>query len=143
MFGKCDCFNNSFIWDSLYTTRAETCIKKLSYGNRTCYGDLECEDFNYLACVNGTCLCSYVDYWDGSRCQPRGNFSEPCNATTPCRDFNPVNLVCRMGATVPPVLQCLCNLTSYWEPCTQICTVSKKVRSFLLFIIFIIYFSAA
>ena len=132
MFLKCDCYNSSYIWDSLYVTnRSYTCIPKLSYGQSSCFGDLECEDFNYLVCNNGTCGCSYLDYYDGSRCQPKRNYTEPCNYTYYCRDFNPVNLVCRLGATVPPVLQCLCNLSSYWEPCTQQCTVAKKVNCFL------------
>ena len=129
MFQKCDCFNNSYAWDSLYVTnQSHKCIPKKTYGVSTCFGDLECEDFNYLVCNNGTCGCVLIDYWDGTRCQPKRNYTDPCSTTTQCRDFNPVNLICRFGTTVPPVLQCLCNSTSYWEDCTQRCTVSKKVR---------------
>jgi hypothetical protein len=64
MFEKCDCYNSSYIWDSLYIPRQYTCILKLTNGATTCYGDLECQDFNYLQCNNGTCGCNYVDYWD-------------------------------------------------------------------------------
>ncbi len=129
MFEKCDCYNTSFIWDSLYVTnRSHTCIEKLGYGLSPCFGNLECQDFNYLYCNNGTCGCNYVDYYDGARCQPKRNYTDPCANTTQCRDFNPVDLICQWGDTVPPALQCLCNITSYWEVCTQRCTTSKSVR---------------
>ena len=128
-FQKCDCFNNSYIWDSLYVTnQSYTCIAKKTYGQSTCFGDLECEDFNYLKCNNGTCGCDYVDYWDGSRCQAKRNYTEPCATTTQCRDFSPVNLVCRLGTAIPISLQCLCNATSFWEECSQRCVTSKKVN---------------
>lgn len=131
MFLKCDCYNTSYIWDSLYTNRNHKCIPKLSMNQTTCYGDLECEDYNYLSCVNGTCKCAYTDYWDGNRCQPKRNYTDPCtgsSTTYECRDFSPVNLICRLGDTVPPAYQCLCNTTSYWELCNQRCVVAKKVR---------------
>jgi hypothetical protein len=127
MFEKCDCYNTSFIWDSLYIARSYTCILKLGNNVTTCYGNLECQDFNYLICNNGTCGCNYTDYWDGSRCQPKRNYTDPCNGTYECRDYSPVDLICIFGTTVPPVLQCLCNATSYWEQCVQACIVSKKV----------------
>ncbi|UJR31360.1 hypothetical protein I4U23_018854 [Adineta vaga] len=127
LFEKCDCYNISFIWDSLYVTnRSQTCIKKLTNDQSTCYGDLECEDFNYLVCTNGTCKCEYIDYWDGSRCQAKRNYTNPCDNTTQCRDFSPVDLICRPGPTASNALQCLCSLTSYWEDCLQACVVSKK-----------------
>ncbi|CAF3215606.1 unnamed protein product [Rotaria sp. Silwood2] len=120
MFEKCDCYNATYIWDSLYVTnRSYTCIPKLTNGQSTCFGDLECEDFNYLKCNNGICGCVYTDYWDGSRCQAKRNYTDPCSTTTECRDFSPVNLICRYGTTVPRALQCLCNDTSYWEECVQ------------------------
>ncbi|CAF1137521.1 unnamed protein product [Rotaria sordida] len=127
MFQKCDCYNTTYIWDSLYVTnRSYTCIPKLTNGQSPCFGDLECEDFNYLKCNNGTCGCYYTDYWDGSRCQPKRNYADPCSNTYQCRDFSPVNLICRYGTTSPVALQCLCNTTSYWEECVQACLISKK-----------------
>ena len=127
-FQKCDCFNNSYIWDSLYVTnQSYMCITKKTNGGSPCYGDLECQDFNYLVCNSGTCGCVYTDYWDGNRCQAKRNYTDICASTTQCRDFNPVDLVCRLGTTVPAVLQCLCNSSSYWSACAQICTVTKRV----------------
>ena len=138
MFQRCDCYNTSYIWDSLYVNnRSYTCIPKLSNGQGPCFGDLECQDFNYLQCNNGTCGCNYIDYWDGDRCQPKRNYTDPCDNITQCRDFNPVNLICRMGSTVPPALQCLCNITSFWEDCQQACVVSKQVR-IVFFIVFLV-----
>ncbi|CAF0993516.1 unnamed protein product [Rotaria sordida] len=126
LFQKCDCYNTSYIWDSLYVTnRSYTCIPKLSNLQSPCYGDLECQDFNYLKCNNSVCRCVYTDYWDVSRCQPKRNYTDPCSITTECRDFSPVNLICRNGTTVPPALQCLCNITSFWDDCLQACVVSK------------------
>jgi hypothetical protein len=131
LFEKCDCFNVTFIWDSLYdTNRSHTCIPKLSYGNTTCYGNLECQDYNYLYCFNGTCGCNYTDYWDGSRCQAKRNYTDLCAGTYQCRDFSPVNLTCRLGTTATPVLQCLCNITSFWDACLQACVTSKEVKVF-------------
>ncbi len=131
MFQKCDCFNSSYIWDSLYVTnRSYTCILRLGFNQATCYGNLECQTYNYLQCNNGTCGCNYDAYFDGSLCQPKRNYTDPCTTTTQCRDFNPVDLICRLGSTVPPALQCLCNTSSYWEACTQSCTTSKTVRIF-------------
>ncbi len=138
LFEKCDCYNTSFIWDSLYVTRQDTCILKLGYGQSPCYGDLECEDFDYLYCYNHTCLCAYYDYWDGSRCQPKRNYTDPCANTTQCRDFFPVDLVCRAGPSASGALECLCSLTSYWDSCLQQCVISKTVR-ILLFFLFKIY----
>jgi len=134
MFQKCDCYNTSYIWDSLYVTnRSYTCIPKLSDGQTPCFGDLECQDFNYLVCNNGTCGCSYVDYWDGNRCQVKRNYTDPCDNTTECRDFNPVDLICRLGSSVPQILQCLCNTTAFWEQCQQACVISKGVRIYYFF----------
>jgi len=130
LFQKCDCYNTSYIWDSLYVTnRSQTCIPKLTINQTTCFGDLECEDFNYLLCNNGTCGCHYTDYWDGNRCQPKRNYTDPCNSTNECRDFPDVYLVCRMGETLSQAYQCLCNVTSYWEECVQKCIVSKHVSN--------------
>ncbi len=131
MFQKCDCYNVSYIWDSLYVTnRSHTCILKLTNGASPCFGDLECQDFNYLQCNNGTCGCNYDAYWDGSRCQPKRNYTDPCAGTYQCRDFNPVDLICRLGTTATPVLQCLCNITSFWDACLQACITSKEVKVF-------------
>ncbi len=139
MFEKCDCYNSSYIWDSLYVNRSDTCILKLSNGQTTCYGNLECQDFNYLVCNSGTCGCAYTDYWDGSRCQPKRNYTDPCVATYQCRDFNPVDLICIMGSTVPPALQCLCNSSSYWDTCLQACTVSQGVRIYYVFFSYFLF----
>jgi hypothetical protein len=129
MFEKCDCYNESYIWDSLYVqNRSFTCILKLSYGQSPCFGDLECQDFNYEVCNDGICGCSYIDYFDGSRCQPKRNYTDPCAATYECRDYSPVDLVCRDGSSIPPELQCLCNITSFWDTCLQACVTSKTVR---------------
>jgi hypothetical protein len=128
MFEKCDCYNISYIWDSLYITQSDTCILKKTYGQSICHGDLECQDFNYLICNNGTCGCSYINYWDGTRCQVKRNYTDPCNYTYECRDFNPVDLICRLGSSVPPEYQCLCNSTAYWDSCLQACVTSKLVR---------------
>jgi hypothetical protein len=129
MFEKCDCYNASYIWDSLYVTnRSYTCILKLSDSESPCFGNLECQDFNYLQCNNGTCGCNYVDYWDGARCQPKRNYTDPCANTTQCRDFSPVNLICRLPLTGPQILECLCSITSFWDVCLQACIVSKQVR---------------
>ena len=133
MFQKCDCYNTSFIWDSLYINQNFICILKLSNTIGPCRGNLECQDFNYLICNNVThvCECSYVDYWDGSRCQAKRNYTDNCNYTYQCRDFSPVNLVCILGTTSPPVFQCLCNATSFWEVCQQACVTSKYVSIYL------------
>lgn len=65
LFQKCDCFNISYTWDSLYVTnKSKTCVRKLVYNQSTCFGDLDCEDYNYLVCYNGTCKCQYFDYFD-------------------------------------------------------------------------------
>ena len=130
MFQKCDCYNNSYTWDSLYINRSQTCIQKLGYNTSTCYGQLECEDFNYLACVSGVCLCNYTDYYDGSRCQPKRTYLDPCNYTYFCKDYDPVNLVCRIGPAGS--LQCVCNISAYWENCTQRCVTAKKVPTITL-----------
>ncbi|CAF2128020.1 unnamed protein product [Rotaria magnacalcarata] len=127
MFQKCDCYNTSYIWDSLYTTRSNKCILKLGYNQSTCYGNLECQDYNYLVCNGTKCACLYTAYWDGSVCQPKRNYTDPCSFTYQCRDFGPVNLICIMGTSVPPTLQCLCNATSFWDDCQQACIVSKKI----------------
>ncbi|CAF0997479.1 unnamed protein product [Adineta steineri] len=125
-FLKCDCFNSSFIWDSLYVTnRSHICVLKMGYGASTCFGDLECQDQNYLKCFNGTCLCTYDHYYNGILCTPKLNYTDPCQNSTMCRDFAPVNLVCRAGPTASHALQCLCNITSYWSDCLQACIVSK------------------
>ena len=129
MFQKCDCYNTTYIWDSLYTIRSKTCIPKLTNGGTTCYGDLECEDFNYLKCNSGICGCSSIDYWDGSRCQTKKNYTIACNNTYECRDFSPVNLICTFVLTSPPGYRCDCNATSNWDQCLQQCVTSKKVRS--------------
>jgi hypothetical protein len=136
MFQKCDCYNSSFIWDSLYIPRQYTCILKLGYNATTCYGNLECQNYNYLVCLNGTstCLCATTDYWDGSRCQPKRNYTDPCNGTYQCRDYSPVDLVCIYGTTVPPALQCLCNATSFWDQCQQACITTKKVKNSRIFL---------
>ncbi|UJR11805.1 hypothetical protein I4U23_015985 [Adineta vaga] len=128
LFQKCDCFNISFIWDSLYVTnRSKTCVKKMSYGQSTCFGDLECQDYNYLHCYNGTCKCSYTNYWDGSVCQAKHNYSVSCLNTTYCRDFSSVNLVCEFTTlSSPPSYLCICNSTAYWEVCTQTCLTAKQ-----------------
>lgn len=143
MFQRCDCYNTSYIWDSLYVNRSYTCILKLTNGQTNCSGDLECQDFNYLQCNNGTCGCDYIDYWNGDRCQPKRNYTDPCDNITQCRDFSPVNLICRFGSTAPPALQCLCNITSYWEICQQACVTAKQVRiDFLIDCIKKSFFSA-
>lgn len=130
LFGKCDCFNTSFIWDSLYVNnRSYTCIPKLTLNGAPCFGDLECEDFNYLICTNGQCRCNISDYWDGARCQLKRTYLDPCATKNQCQDYNPIDLVCRMGPS--SVLQCVCNPTAYWENCTQRCTTSKGVRTIL------------
>jgi hypothetical protein len=129
LFQKCDCYNTSFIWNSLYVANGSNmCVLKLGNGQSVCYGDLDCQDFNYLYCYNNTCRCSYDAYWDGTRCQPKRNYTDPCDNTTECRDFAPVDLICRAGPSASGALQCLCNITSYWEACLQACTTSKKVR---------------
>ncbi|CAF4609001.1 unnamed protein product, partial [Rotaria socialis] len=127
MFQRCDCYNTSYIWDSLYITRQDKCMLKLGYNQSTCYGNLECQDYNYLVCNGTKCDCLYTAYWDGTVCQPKRNYTDPCSFTYQCRDFGPVNLICIMGTTVPPVLQCLCNATSFWDDCQQACIVSKKI----------------
>ncbi|CAM4949592.1 unnamed protein product [Rotaria socialis] len=127
MFQKCDCYNTSYIWDSLYITRQDKCMLKLGYNQSTCHGNLECQDYNYLVCNGTKCACLYTAYWDGTVCQPKRNYTDPCSFTYQCRDFGPVNLICIMGTTVPPVLQCLCNATSFWDDCQQACVVSKKI----------------
>jgi hypothetical protein len=137
MFEKCDCYNTTYIWDSLYINRTDTCIPKLSNSQSPCYGNLECQDYNYLVCNNGICGCSYIDYWDGSRCQVKRNYTDPCDNTTECRDFNPVDLICRLGSTNPAVLQCLCNITSYWDDCLQACVTTKEVRIYYYYLCFI------
>jgi hypothetical protein len=121
LFQKCDCYNNSYIWDSLYVTnRSYTCISKKTNGATPCFGNLECEDFNYLVCNNGTCGCIYYDYWDGNRCQPKRNHSIQCSSTYQCRDFSPVYLICSSSV-------CLCDPSRYWEACLQQCITSKNV----------------
>lgn len=83
----------------------------------------------YLACINGTCTCPLPYYLSANQCLPKRMFTDPCNSTFHCQDFNPFNLICRYGSTIPPVLQCLCNVTSYWEPCFQQCARSKRVKT--------------
>jgi len=136
MFEKCDCYNETYIWDSLYINRSDTCILRLTNGQSTCYGDLECQVYNYLQCNSGTCGCSSINYWDGARCQVKRNYTDPCSNTTECRDFNPVDLICRLGSTVPQTLQCLCNITSFWDDCLQACVTTKEVRIYYYYFFF-------
>lgn len=128
MQGKCDCYNNSYIWDSLYRTRNRTCVRKLAYNMGPCYGSAECEEFNYLSCDNNTqlCVCNTTDYWSGTSCQPKRNYLEPCNFTYHCKDYAPVNLTCKN--TTSGSFQCVCNGSEFWNNCSQECTVSKAVR---------------
>ena len=129
MFQKCDCYNNSYTWNSLYVVQSyPKCMKKLSYNVSGCNGQAECEDFNYLSCVSGVCICNITDYWDGSRCQSKRNYLDPCNYTYFCKDYNPINLICATGPSGS--MQCVCNSSAYWENCTQRCVISKKVRPY-------------
>jgi hypothetical protein len=140
MFEKCDCYNESFIWDSLYVTnRSYTCIPRLSDGQSPCFGDLECQIYKYLQCNNGTCGCDYTAYWDGNLCQLKRNYTDLCVNTTECRDFSPVDLICRYGTSVPPALQCLCATNAYWDACLQACVTSKYVRIIYFSRFFLIY----
>ena len=82
----------------------------------------------YLACINGTCTCPLPYYLSANQCFPKRMFTDPCMSTFECQDFNPFNLICRFGSTIPPALQCLCNYTSYWQPCFQQCTRAKRVK---------------
>ncbi|CAF1459617.1 unnamed protein product, partial [Didymodactylos carnosus] len=129
LYEKCDCYNATYVWDSLYVTKNQTCIVKKTNLQTGCSGDLECQDFNYLVCSTNTstntsvCQCVYTDYWDGSRCQAKLNYTQPCTNTTMCRDFYPVLLQCRSG-------QCLCESLPtyyYWSDCLQNCITAKQV----------------
>ncbi|CAF1277377.1 unnamed protein product [Adineta ricciae] len=124
LFQKCDCFNISYVWDSLYVTNhSKICVLKMGFGQSTCFGDMECQDYRYLKCFNGTCLCNYDMYWDGNVCQDKRNHSVGCTNTYECRDFSPVNLICTTTST--GLQACLCNISSYWEPCTATCLIAK------------------
>ncbi|UJR24316.1 hypothetical protein I4U23_027283 [Adineta vaga] len=127
LFQKCDCFNISFVWDSLYVTNhSQKCVLKMGHGQSTCFGDLECQDYRYLKCMNGTCLCNYDLYWDGNVCQDKRNWTVGCTNTYECRDFSPVNLVCTETSPGSGMKACLCNDSAYWEKCTQTCLIAKN-----------------
>ena len=132
-FQRCNCYNNTFIWDAIYTyvNRTFTCVPKKRFNQTGCVGDLECDDAVYLICNNGTCECAHDDYWDGSRCQIKRNYTEPCTNSSECRDFSPVNLVCRNGTTSPSTPSCLCPVAPgvwYWNECLQQCAIAHSVR---------------
>lgn len=76
---------------------------------------------------NKTLICDYISYRNGSQCQPKKNYTDSCSDTYECRDFDSVNLVCRVMPIVPPIFHCLCNSTSFWEPCLDRCITTKKV----------------
>lgn len=124
MFQRCDCYNNSYIWDSLYVNQSQKCMLKMTRLQGPCYGDLECEDFNYLSCVSGTCQCAPSDYWDGARCQQKRTYLDPCTGSFQCDDTR--SLVCALGPA--NTNQCVCGPSSYWANCTRNCTVAKSVR---------------
>lgn len=121
----------------MITIKSDKNKRRILNNHMKCNNNIERDDFNCLACINGTCTCPLPYYLDGSQCSLKRNYTEPCNSTDHCRDFNPVNLVCRLGSTIPPALQCLCNLTSFWEPCLQQCTTSKRVNTSSAYLLYI------
>lgn len=53
------------------------CTPKINYGvpSFTCVSSYQCRDYNYITCIAGVCNCNNFQYWDGTMCAPRLNYS--------------------------------------------------------------------
>lgn len=86
--GKIELFNRNIedFSDLAYTnywtgflnnTYSGYCTPKISYGTTSfnCTTTYQCQDYNYVTCISGQCTCSIYQYWDGTLCEPRLNYS--------------------------------------------------------------------
>jgi hypothetical protein len=58
-------------------TYSAICTPKINYGvpSFTCVSSYQCRDYNYITCISGVCNCNNFQYWDGTMCAPRLNYS--------------------------------------------------------------------
>ncbi|CAF1651266.1 unnamed protein product, partial [Didymodactylos carnosus] len=110
-------------WDSWSVNKTFNCVAKVGRGG-PCSSSYECQDYNYLSCISGTCGCTQYQYYDNvSSCEPKLNYSYPCAGTYQCRNWTSgPNLQCIFGGSV---YQCLCLSSQYYDYCLDMCVAVK------------------